>query len=231
MRIAIVDDEPDIRESLSDLLAGAGHRCASFAEGQALITQLQRDTFDLIMLDWVMPGTTGIELIEWIGKTQTPAPAVVMLTNRSAKDDIASALNAGADDYIIKPEDGNVILARVEAILRRVSGSGDMQRVEVFEQYTFDRMTNCVSVDGKEVKLTSKEFSLALMFFRNQHRALSRAYILETLWKSSADLQTRTLDMHISRIRSKLSLTPKNGFRLQTIFGYGYRLEGFGKEE
>lgn len=231
MRIAIVDDDQTTREMLVNLLGAAGHRCTSFGEGQSLITQLQRDTFDLVLVDWVMPGITGFELVEWVRANLTPPPPVVMLTNRQAKDDVAAALNAGADDYIVKPEEGHVILARVEAILRRVTGSADLQRVEAFGVYSFDRMTNTVSFHGKDVKLTAKEFALALMFFRNQHRALSRAYILETLWRSSADLQTRTLDMHISRVRSKLSLNPENGFRLQTIFGYGYRLEGFGTEE
>lgn len=231
MRIAVVDDDQMTREMLTELLGSAGHRCTPFTDATSLITQLQRDTFDLVIADWVMPGVTGLELIQWVRTNMTPPPPVIMLTNRAAKDDVAGALNAGADDYIAKPEDGHVILARVEAVLRRTTGSADLQRVESFGRYSFDRMTTSVAIDGEEVKLTAKEFALALLFFRNQHRALSRAYILETLWRSNADLQTRTLDMHISRIRSKLALHPQNGYRLQTIFGYGYRLEGFGTED
>lgn len=227
MRIAIADDEESIREFTADLLIANGHVCSAFRNGPDLVRALQRDTFDLVILDWAMPGMSGLEVVSWAREKLDPRPPFIMLTCRNDKTDIVNALNAGADDYIIKPESREVISARVEALLRRTVPAENRERVESHDGYDFDRLTSSVTFDGLETPLTAREFNLALMFFRQPHRAFSRAYILETLWHSTADLSTRTLDMHISRIRSKLKLGPERGYRLQTIFGYGYRLERF----
>lgn len=232
MRIAVADDEETFREFMSSLLTEGGHRCTLFRDGRDLMNALVRDTFDLIIIDWMMPGVGGLEVLKWARGALSPCPPVIMLTSRSEKSDVAEALNAGADDYIIKPESKNVILARVEAVVRRTSHQSELQsRVEEFGPYRFDRMTGTVGLNDEEITLTSREFALARLFFLNPNRAFSRAYILETLWNSVPDLPTRTLDMHISRIRSKLRLSPENGYRLQTIFGHGYRLEAFDGEE
>jgi DNA-binding response OmpR family regulator len=227
MRIAVADDEESIREFTAGLLRESGHICTSFRNGRELVTALQRDTFDLVIVDWTMPHMTGIEVVKWARANVSPCPPFIMLTSRLDKDDIVAGLNAGADDYIIKPEEAHVIRARVEAVLRRSARPESVARLEEFGPYSFDKMTDTVTLNGEHITLTAREFGLAQMLFRNPHRALSRAYILETLWNSVADLPTRTLDMHISRIRAKLRLNPENGYRLQTIFGYGYRLETF----
>ncbi len=228
MRIAIADDEETVRSYLSSILIEAGHSCASFRNGREIMQALQRDTFDLAIIDWIMPGMDGLEIIQTARATLSSCPPIIMLTSRSENDNIVDALRAGADDYIIKPGAPNVILARIDAVLRRSAPPPEPEaRVESFPPYRFDRMTHSVWVGEEEVILTSREFALALLFFRNPNRAFSRAYILETLWHSVPDLPTRTLDMHISRIRSKLRLGPDNGYRLQTIFGHGYRLELF----
>lgn len=231
MRIAVVDDDDTTVLFMDRLLADAGHHCSGFRNGRDLLTALQRDTFDLLVIDWAMPGISGLDVLKWARDNLPLCPPMIMLTNRSDKDDVAQCLNAGADDYIVKPEAGNVILARIEAVYRRTATQAQTARVETYGPYAFDRLTESATLADEPIALTSKEFALALLFFQNQHRALSRAYILETLWKSVADLPTRTLDMHISRIRSKLQLRPENGYRLQTIFGYGYRLETFEAEE
>lgn len=231
MRIAIADDEDTIRDLLDSLLTEAGHRCTLFRDGRELMSALQRDTFDLVIADWMMPGMSGIDLVRRAREVLSTCPPIIMLTSRSDNQDVADALNAGADDYIIKPAAKAVILARVEAVMRRTSHVPETpSRVEIFGPYQFDRMTSSVKLGDEEIALTSREFSLALLFFRSPNRAFSRAYILETLWHSVPDLPTRTLDMHISRIRSKLRLGPENGYRLQTIFGHGYRLELFDSE-
>jgi DNA-binding response OmpR family regulator len=116
-------------------------------------------------------------------------------------------------------------------VLRRSNSPASEARFEDYGAYRFDKLREAVLFNEEEVKLTAKEFALARLFFQNQHRALSRAYILEMLWNSVADLPTRTLDMHISRIRSKLHLRPESGYRLLPIFGYGYRLESFDAKE
>lgn len=232
MRIAVADDEETIREFMNALLTDGGHKCSVFRDGRDLMNAMMRDTFDLVIIDWMMPPANGMDILKWARATLSPCPPVIMLTSRADKSDVAEALNSGADDYIIKPETKNVILARIEAVMRRTTHQPEKQsRVEEFGCYSFDRMSNNVKLGEEEIVLTAREFSLARMFFLNPNRAFSRAYILETLWNSVPDLPTRTLDMHISRIRSKLRLGPENGYRLQTIFGHGYRLEVFDEED
>ncbi|WOE76595.1 response regulator transcription factor [Alterisphingorhabdus coralli] len=225
MRIAIADDDPEIISFLQNIIEDMEHVCVSFSDGDKLASALLRDTFDLILVDWNMPGKSGLEIIHWVKESLDEAPAIIMMTSRSAKQDISEALNAGADDYITKPEDETVIAARIGAILRRSAPPHAMTKTVAYGRYEFDRMDQAVSFDGKTVKLTSKEFDLSELLFRNRDRTLSRAYIMETVWRTNADLATRTLDMHVSRLRSKLSLSPENGFRIFTVFGYGYRLE------
>lgn len=231
MRIAVADDEQSVREFTSDLLKEGGHLCTLFSNGRELVTALQRDTFDLVIVDWSMPGQSGVEVIQWARANVKPCPPFILLTSRLEKDDIVAGLTAGADDYIVKPEAAHVIRARVEAVLRRSQPPEPQSRIEEFGIYAFDKMDEVVSFGGLRVDLTPRELGLALLLFRNPNRAFSRAYILETLWKSVGDLPTRTLDMHVSRIRAKLQLGPENGYRLQTVFGYGYRLERYDEGE
>ena len=176
-----------------------------------------------------MPKKDGMATLGWMQTSLQEKPPVIMLTNRTAKRDISDALNAGADDYITKPEDPKIITARINALIRRSAGSGAFETKAVYGIYEFNRIEQTVTVAGRTVAMTAKEFELADLFFRNRDRTLSRNYIMETIWRTTAALATRTLDMHISRVRSKLELRPDNGFRIFTVFGYGYRLESIDK--
>jgi DNA-binding response OmpR family regulator len=227
MRIAVVDDDDDVIEFVRGALARAGHGCADFGSCAAALAALRRETFDLMLLDWNLPDGAGIDLLQSIRAVSSAMP-VIMITSRADKDDIAAALHAGADDYVIKPESAQVIVARVEAVLRRAAPAAAPQRVARFGDYGFDHLTESVTIGDAPVPLSAKEFRLALIFFENLHRAMSRGYLLESVWHSVSDLPTRTLDMHVSRIRSKLRLMPENGFRIVSISGYGYRMERFG---
>lgn len=225
MRIAIADDETDVVNYLKAIVEELGHTSVTFSDGNALSQSLVRETYDLVILDWSMPKKDGLETLKWMSTALQDRPAVIMMTNRTAKKDITDALNAGADDYITKPEDRGVIAARINAMLRRNAGSGAFDTKATYGKYDFDRIEQTVTFDGRTVMMTAKEFELADLFFRNRDRTLSRNYIMETIWRTTAALATRTLDMHISRVRSKLDLKPENGFRIFTVFGYGYRLE------
>lgn len=225
MRIAIADDEQDVTSFLKDIVEELGHSTMIFSDGNALSQSLVRETYDLVILDWSMPKKDGLETLGWMKTALQERPPVIMMTNRTAKKDITDALNAGADDYITKPEDRGVIAARINAMLRRNAGSGAFDTKATYGKYDFDRIEQTVTYDGETVMMTAKEFELADLFFRNRDRTLSRNYIMETIWRTTAALATRTLDMHISRVRSKLDLKPENGFRIFTVFGYGYRLE------
>lgn len=228
MRIAVADDDSDIIAFLGNIIEKEGHVYTGYSDGEVLSNALLRDTFDLVILDWNMPGKTGIQIVEWMKDAVDDKPPVIMMTSRTAKQDISDALNAGADDYITKPEDPGVIAARINAILRRGSGASAMETTATYGEYTLNRIDQTVAHHGKEIALTAKEFELTDLLFRNRDRTLSRRYIMETVWRTNAHLATRTLDMHVSRVRSKLALRPENGFRIFTVFGYGYRLETLG---
>ncbi|MBU6269102.1 MAG: response regulator transcription factor [Sphingomonadales bacterium] len=225
MRIGVVDDDEATIAFISQVLASGGHASVPFRRSTDVIPALRSDTFDLLILDWNMPDLSGLDILAWARNNIAASPPVIMLTSRSDKEDIAAALNAGADDFIVKPESALVISARVDAVLRRTRTPPSTQPREQFGGYCFDRQDERVSFQGEDVMLTAKEFALAHLFFCNLHKPLSRPYIMEKVWKSVADVSTRTLDMHVSRIRSKLRLCPDNGYRLETVFGFGYRLE------
>jgi DNA-binding response OmpR family regulator len=225
MRIAIADDEADVRLFLQRVITDMGYSATCFANGDLIAQALIRETFDLVILDWTMPGKDGLTMLSWMAEAMTERPPVIIMTNRTAKQDISDALNAGADDYITKPEDPAVIAARINALLRRSAGTGAFDAEATYGKYHLNRIEQAIRFDNQSVTLTAKEFELADLFFRNADRTLSRNYIMESIWRTTASLATRTLDMHISRVRSKLELTPANGFRIFTVFGYGYRLE------
>jgi DNA-binding response OmpR family regulator len=230
MRVAIADDDQDVLSFLKAIVEEMGHSAVTFPDGHAISQSLMRETYDLLILDWSMPKKDGLETLKWMQSSLQERPPVIMVTNRSAKKDISDALNAGADDYITKPEDRSVIIARINAMLRRNAGSGAFDTKATYGKYLLDRIEQTVAFDGKSISMTAKEFELADLFFRNRDRTLSRNYIMETIWRTNAALTTRTLDMHISRVRSKLDLNPENGFRIFTVFGYGYRLETMNKD-
>jgi DNA-binding response OmpR family regulator len=228
MRVAIADDDPEVIDFLGKIVTEQGYAYAGYADGRTLSDALLCDTFDLVILDWNLPGRSGIQIVKWMESAVSEHPPVIMMTSRTAKQDISDALNAGADDYITKPEDRQVIAARINALLRGNTGASAMETMAEYGDYLLDRIGQTVRHGEKEIALTAKEFELVDLMFRNRDRTLSRRYIMETVWRTNAHLATRTLDMHVSRIRSKLGLKPENGYRIFTVFGYGYRLETLG---
>jgi DNA-binding response OmpR family regulator len=229
MRILVVDDDVEAISYIRGIMTRCGHSCVALRTGAGLLAELRRETFDLLLLDWNLPDISGLDLIQSI-RAMPLSVGIIMLTNRSGEEDVVRALHAGADDYIIKPESEQIIAARVGAALRRTVPAQSPSRLMQFGLYEFDRLTETVRIGGEAVPLSAKEFALALLFFENTHRAMSRGYILGALWHSVADLPTRTLDMHVSRVRSKLRLRPENGYRIVALSGYGYRMECFAIE-
>jgi DNA-binding response OmpR family regulator len=175
------------------------------------------------MLDWNMPRVNGLEVLAWITDNLKESPPVIMLTSRDGKDDIVHALQEGAIDYITKAEHPDIVRARVAAALRR-SARGTAEQA-TFGGFRFDRATQTVWYMDEPAQLRAKEFDLARLLFENLDRPMSRSYIMKRVWNSSPDLETRTLDMHISRVRAKLKLGPERSYVLRTVFGFGYRLD------
>ncbi|AGH48623.1 winged helix family two component transcriptional regulator [Sphingomonas sp. MM-1] len=220
-----MDDEPTLASHVEAILTAAGHSCMIFNSGRRLLNVLHHETFDLLILDWNVPDFSGLNILGWMKEHIEKYPPVILLTSRSTEEDIVDGLRAGADDYIVKPVQAAILVARVEAALRRAYPAPPPANIETFDDYVFDLGQERVTHAGRPVAMTAKEFLLALLLFRNMHRALSRAYIFEALWGRSPDLPTRTLDAHVSKIRSKLNLRPENGYRLAPVYAYGYRLE------
>lgn len=226
MRIAVVDDDPDFAAFLKQLILDAGHSVLTSVNGNAFLRLAKTETFDLILLDWNLPGRDGIDIVRNLRNDVRSDVPIILLTLRSDANDIVAGLEAGADDYIAKPVDGRILLARIDAIMRRRNaGRSGGDALQVFGDFTFDGSQEMVRRGDRSMQLTSKEFQLALVLFRNLARPLSRAYLLETIWNRNPDVQTRTLDSHVARLRSKLDLRPQNGWRLSPIYSYGYRLE------
>jgi DNA-binding response OmpR family regulator len=223
-KIAIVEDDPDELTRLTGMLGMHG-QCVPFKDGHSFLKALHRDTFDLACVDWNLPDLTGVEVVQRIRTgPQAPNMPIILITARNTDEDIVKGLVTGADDYVTKPVREAVLLARVETLLRRLAPTTD-QNVETFGAYTFDHTRDVVTVGEDERVLTTKEFNLALLLFRNMHRPLARSYLMEEVWGTAANVSSRTLDTHVCRLKTKLGLTPANGFNFGPVYGFGYRLE------
>lgn len=227
MKIAIADDDPEVLSQVAASLDPVGYIYDTFTNGKDLLVALRKETYDVVLVDWNMPGATGVDVVKWGTENLESPPAFILITSRSDKGDIVAGLEHGASDYIVKPESEDVILARIEAAARRNSRSAAQDRYQTFGPFRIDRLNECIERDGEPIKLTAKEFKVALLFFENLNRPLSRSYIFAQIWGNMGDMATRTLDMHVSRVRSKLELRPYNGFAIQTVFGFGYRMDAF----
>ncbi|WP_395827645.1 response regulator transcription factor [Collimonas sp.] len=225
MRIAVLDDDPSQTDLVCQVLTSSGHTCHPFQSGKEILNQLRRESYDMLVLDWQVPDLSGPEVLRWVREKLPRTIPVLFITSRSGEDDIVEGLAAGADDYMIKPIRRSELVARVQALLRRAYPIQSSSEQIVFNDYLFETRSGRLTLAGKPIEITQKEFDLALLFFRNLGRPLSRAYILEAVWSRDVDIPSRTMDTHVSRVRSKLQLRPENGYRLAPVYSYGYRLE------
>lgn len=230
MKIAVVDDDQDIASLLCLWLEEAGYACVSFQDGQEFRRQLGNDQFDAVLLDWMMPEVDGAQVLAWLRSKQDWDTPVIFVTSRTTEDDMVRILNEGADDYITKPVSRRELLARIAAVTRRSNKRTPLEIIEI-GPYQIDPQSRSLRFEGEAIKLTDKEFELACYIFNHIGRLLSRNQILASVWGYEADVNTRTVDTHISRIRKKLQLIPENGWRLSSIYHQGYRLERLASEE
>ena len=223
MNVAILDDDPLQRHLLTMLVESGGHGAIPFATGSALFSALDESrSFDLLLLDWLMPDVSGESVLRELRSRSGLDLPVIVVTARDAEVDVVGALRLGADDYVVKPPKAMELLARIEAIARRARiGRAAPMRAGRFE---IDFGRRAVLLDGQEIALTLKEFDLASHLFRNPGTLVTRAQLLESIWSVGADIDTRTVDTHASRVRRKLGLDGRAGWTLQSVYGYGYRL-------
>ncbi len=225
MRIAYLEDDPDQARLIRLWLEDAGHQVTSFQAGRDLVRVLRSESFDLLILDWMVPDMTGIEVLDWTRSHYDWNMPVLFCTQKNSEDDIVRALEAGADDYMEKPLNQRELVARVGALQRRMLlGRSNSQSLD-FEPYTIDLANRTITLHDEPIELTQKEYDLAVFLFKNLGRAISRGHILDTVWGMSPDLNTRTVDTHISRLRKKLRFGSETGWGLTSIYQHGYRLD------
>lgn len=221
MQITLLEDDPAQAQMLIDWLADAGHEVRHFDRGAPLLEALPRGQFDMLILDWELPDTTGVEVLQEVRERVTWHVPVLFVTQRDSEADIVKALGSGADDYMVKQISQGEFLARVTALGRRLATEQLEFSVGPFRFYLESRT---VTRDDQPVELTAKDFELACYLFRNVGRLLSREQLLRDVWDVSG-LNTRTVDVHMSRVRKRLQITPDSGYRIKTIYQHGYRLE------
>ena len=224
--ILVVDDERDIVELIRYNLAQAGYRVVTATDGQQALELARRDRPDLVVLDLMLPVMPGTEVARILKQEEkTRAVTIVMLTARGSEVDRIVGFELGADDYVVKPFSPRELVLRVQAILRR-DGVEDPEERLIFEPLVIDLGAHIVSLKGKEIDLTTTEFKLLLRLARRPGRAFSRDQLLSEVWGYSGDLETRTVDTHMKRLRSKLGPV---AIWIETVRGLGYRFrpEGY----
>ncbi|HZI99938.1 MAG TPA: response regulator [Gemmatimonadaceae bacterium] len=219
--VLVVDDEPHIVALVAYHLAKAGYRVATAKNGTDALAQASRERPALIVLDLMLPGISGFDVLKKLrARDQTRDVPVLMLTARRNEADRIEGLTLGADDYLTKPFSAPELVLRVKAILRRAGSAPAVRDVLVIGPLHIDRSAHRVTVDDTEIDLTPTEFRLLLLLAERSGRVQARSHLLETVWDAAPDIQTRTVDMHVQRLRTKLL---RAGDMIETVRGFGYR--------
>ncbi|MBM7026098.1 MULTISPECIES: response regulator transcription factor [Clavibacter] len=223
-RIMLVEDEASLSEPLAFLLQREGYEVDVVEDGPAAVAAFDRDGADLILLDLMLPGLPGTEVCREI-RTRSAVP-IIMLTAKDSEVDIVVGLELGADDYVTKPYSTRELLARIRAVLRRrVEVDDEPLNVLEVGAVRMDVERHTVEVDGREIAMPLKEFELLELLLRNAGRVLTRGQLIDRVWGSDYFGDTKTLDVHIKRIRSKIEREPSDPVLLVTVRGLGYRFE------
>jgi two-component system response regulator RegX3 len=223
-RILIVEDEQSLSDPLSFLLRREGYDTEVAADGREALAAFDRSGADLVLLDLMLPGLPGTEVCREL-RTRSSVP-IIMLTAKDSEVDIVVGLELGADDYVTKPYSTRELLARIRAVLRRrVEADDEDESVLQAGPVRLDVDRHAVAVRGAEVAMPLKEFELIELLLRNAGRVLTRGQLIDRVWGSDYFGDTKTLDVHIKRIRSKIETDPSQPTLLLTVRGLGYRFE------
>ena len=225
MRIALLEDDVAVGTAMQHWLEAAGHDVHNYTSGRTIVREASRESFDLFMLDWHVPDLSGEEVLRWLREKQLSTVPVLFATSRDSEADIVAALQAGADDYMVKPVRRLELLARVDSLLRRARPKQSETEPISIGPYVINLVDRVVTLKEQRIEMTDKEYDLTVFLFRNIGRLTSRGHITESVWGRSSDVQSRTVDTHVSRVRKKLELGPANGVRLTPVYNFGYRLE------
>jgi two-component system response regulator RegX3 len=221
--ILLVEDEIALSEPLSYLLEREGYEVTIAPDGLTAVSEFDRTGADLILLDLMLPGLPGTEVCRQI-RTRSTVP-IIMLTAKDSEIDIVVGLELGADDYVTKPYSTRELLARIRAVMRRRTDAGADDNILTAGTVTMDIERHTVSVSGADVAMPLKEYELLELLMRNAGRVLTRGQLIDRVWGADYFGDTKTLDVHIKRIRSRIEATPSEPVMLVTVRGLGYRFE------
>ncbi len=225
MKIALLEDDLDFASTVIKWLNDVGYEVEHFRNGLVFLRDFPKNHFDLCIFDSVLPDVKGSDVMESIQLRTGKLPPIVFLTAISDESEVVRVMDAGADDYIVKPVSQPILVSRLNALIRRANPKKEEALIEQYDDLTIDYKRRVIKLAGEEVKMTDKELDLAFYFFRNQGVLLSRGHLMNIVWGASSDIETRKVDVHVSHLRTKLKLNPENNWRLSSIYQQGYRLE------
>jgi DNA-binding response OmpR family regulator len=224
VRILFLEDDPLQLQAAARWLEASGHTVVGVNRGHDAVRFLERDSFDLAILDWMVPDLSGEAVLRSLRGRDRRMP-VLFATSRDEEHEIAAILRMGADDYVVKPLRRLEFVARVEALGRRAGRSDDAEATIVVGPYVVEPRARSISLAGRAIRLTPRMMDVALMLFRRRGELVSRSYLYEQVWGHREPLESRSLDTHVSRLRVALELDGRHGVRLAPVYHHGYRLE------
>ena len=221
--VLVVDDEPTIGEVVGRYLERAGYATRVARDGPSALAAVDDERPDLVVLDLMLPGLDGLEVMRRLRERDRARLAIILLTARGAESDRVVGLRLGADDYVVKPFSPAELVARVDAVLRRVDTTGEREPPLCFDGLTIDPAARRVEVDGRPVALSQREFELLLFLARHPGRAFTRSELMDRVWQYSFYTDTSTVTVHVRRLRAKVERDPTHPRFLETVWGVGYR--------
>lgn len=223
MHIGVLEDDATQLELYKLWLSSAQHQALFYSTVANFLASFKTEKFDLLIVDMSLPDGSGDKVLTWVRENLGWDLPIIVVTARDAEADVVSTLRLGADDYVIKPPKSFELVARIEALGRRnKAAQPQVIKRGVYEIHSENRE---ILLAGKAIELTQKEYDVACYLFQNPGRLLSRVHLLEVIWGLQADIDTRTVDTHVSRLRRKLSIYPDQGWEIISVYGYGYRME------
>jgi DNA-binding response OmpR family regulator len=223
--VLVVDDEPTIAEVVARYLERAGYGATVASDGPSAIEAAGRIRPDLVVLDLMLPGLDGLEVMRRLREQDPERIAIILLTAKGEESDRVAGLRLGADDYVVKPFSPAELVARVDAVLRRIDTSPSQEAPLELADMTIDPSARRVFVRGEEAQLTQREFDVLLFLARHPGQVFSREQLMDAVWQYSFYSDTSTVTVHIRRLRAKIELDPARPNRIQTVWGVGYRFQ------
>jgi two-component system response regulator ResD len=222
-KVLVVEDEPAIADVVSRYLQRAGYETAIAATGQAALGRAEAARPDVVVLDLMLPDIDGLEVMRRLRRDDRGRGAIILLTARGEESDRIVGLRLGADDYVVKPFSPAELVARVDAVLRRIEPVPEREPTLRFDGLAIDPAARTVALDGQRIELTQREFELLLFLARHPGQAFTRDQLMDHVWHYTFYIDTSTVTVHIRRLRAKLEPDPARPRHIETVWGVGYR--------